>query len=333
MLAIGGIGGSGTRAIAKLAAQAGADMGADLNDSLDHLGFTALFKRHALFPTERNQDALREALTLYLQSRGLDVFDADTTTTPAHTPATGPTPTPTPTTTPRTTRTARLNHFLSQLPESSAAEANCEWQNTEWLEERIGRLADVTASPQLTGWKEPNTHVTLPYLLAALPNLHYVHVIRHGLDMAFSSNVAQVRLWGALLSGNTLDADKPADRFTYWCAVHRRLATVATQFPGRVSVCPIDQGRDTVKERLLPVLSALGLSANSTCNSTCDGACNGACNSASNSACDGACNSSCDSAFDIDPPSTTGRYAREAPFALTHEQVALLEAYGYQTRW
>lgn len=39
MLAIGGIGGSGTRAIAKLAAQAGADMGADLNESLDHLGF------------------------------------------------------------------------------------------------------------------------------------------------------------------------------------------------------------------------------------------------------------------------------------------------------
>ena len=140
--------------------------------------------------------------------------------------------------------------------------------------------------------------------------------------MAFSSNVAQVRLWGALISGNTLDADKPADRFTYWCAVHQRLATVATQFPGRVSVCPIDQGRETVKERLRPVLSALGLSANSTCNSTCDGACNGAC--------DGACVSS---AFDIDPPSTTGRYVREAPFALTHEQVALLEAYGYQTRW
>ena len=325
MLAIGGIGGSGTRAIAKLAAQAGVDMGADLNDSLDHLGFTALFKRHALFPAERNQDALQEALTLYLQSRGLDVLDADTTTTPAHRPATGPTPTATsattPTTTRATTRTARLNHFLSQLPESSAAEANCEWQKTEWLQERIGRLSDVTASPQLTGWKEPNTHIALPYLLAALPNLHYVHVIRHGLDMAFSSNVAQVRLWGAMLSGNTLDADKPADRFTYWCAVHQRLATVATQFPGRVSVCPIDQGRDTVKERLLPVLSALGLSANSTCNSTCDGAC------------DGACNSSCDSAFDIDPPSTTGRYVREAPFALTHEQVALLEAYGYQTRW
>ena len=316
MLAIGGIGGSGTRAIAKLAAQAGADMGADLNESLDHLGFTALFKRHALFPTERNQDFLREALTLYLQSRGLDVFDADTTTTPAHTPATGPTPTPTPTPT-TTPTTTRLNHFLSHLPESSAAEANCEWQNTEWLQERIGRLADVTASPQLTGWKEPNTHIALPYLLAALPNLHYVHVIRHGLDMAFSSNVAQVRLWGALLSGNALDADEPADRFSYWCAVHQRLATVATQFPGRVSVCPIDLGRDTVKERLLPVFSALGLSANSTCNSTCDGA----------------CNSSCDSAFDIDPPSTTGRYVREAPFALTHEQVALLEAYGYQTRW
>ena len=305
MLAIGGIGGSGTRAIAKLAAEAGADMGADLNESLDHLGFTALFKRHALFPTERNQDSLREALTLYLQSRGLDVFEADITLTPA--------PAPAPTTT--RTRTTRLNHFLSQLPESRPAEAHCEWQNTEWLAERVSKLADVTSSPQLTGWKEPNTHIVLPYLLQALPNLHYVHVIRHGLDMAFSSNVAQVRLWSELLSEHTLNAEKPADRFAYWCAVHQRVATVATQFPGRVTVCPIDQGRETVKERLRPVLSALGLSATLglSAKSTCD--------------------SAFESAFDIDPPSTTGRYVREAPFALTHEQVALLEAHGYQTRW
>jgi hypothetical protein len=303
MLAIGGIGGSGTRAIAKLAARAGADMGADLNESLDHLGFTALFKRHALFPTERNQDFLREALTLYLQSRGLDVFEADITLTPTLTPR------------PATTRTitTRLNHFLSQLPESRPAEAHCEWQNTEWLAERVGKLADVTSSPQLTGWKEPNTHIVLPYLLQALPNLHYVHVIRHGLDMAFSSNVAQVRLWGELLSEHSLDAENPADRFAYWCAVHQRVATVATEFPGRVTVCPIDQGRETVRERLRPVLSALGLSAHNTCDSACDNA--------------------FDSASDIDPPSTTGRYVREAPFALAHEQVALLEAYGYQTRW
>jgi len=272
---------------------------------LDHLGFTALFKRHALFPTERNQDFLREALTLYLQSRGLDVFEADITLTPR--PAT------------TRTRTTRLNHFLSQLPESRPAEAHCEWQNTEWLAERIGKLADVTSSPQLTGWKEPNTHIVLPYLLQALPNLHYVHVIRHGLDMAFSSNVAQVRLWGELLSGHSLDAEKPADRFAYWYAVHQRLATVATQFPGRVTVCPLDQGRETVKERLRPVLSALGLSATlglsakSTCDSTCD--------------------SAFDSAFDIDPPSTTGRHVHEAPFALTQEQIALLKTHGYQTSW
>ena len=307
MLAIGGIGGSGTRAIAKLAARAGADMGADLNESLDHLGFTALFKRHALFPTERNQDSLREALTLYLQSRGLDVFEAGVTLTPTTT----------------RTRTTRLNDFLSQLPESRPAEANCEWQNTEWLAERVSKLADVTSSPQLTGWKEPNTHIVLPYLLQALPNLHYVHVIRHGLDMAFSSNVAQVRLWGELLSEHTLNAEKPADRFAYWCAVHQRLATVATQFPGRLTVCPLDQGRETVKERLRPVLSALGLSATLglSAKSTCD------------SAYDSASDSAYESAFDIDPPSTTGRHVREAPFALAHEQVALLEAHGYQTRW
>ena len=248
-------------------------------------------------------------MTLYLQSRGLDVFEAGVTLTPAPAPAT------------TRTRTKRLNHFLSHLPESRPAEAHCEWQNTEWLAERVGKLADVTSSPHLTGWKEPNTHIVLPYLLQALPNLHYVHVIRHGLDMAFSSNVAQVRLWGELLSGHSLDAENPADRFAYWCAVHQRLATVATQFPGRVTVCPIDQGRETVRERLRPVLSALGLSAHNICDSACDNASDSAFDSAS------------DSAFDIDPPSTTGRHVHEEPFALTREQIAVLEAYGYGTLW
>ena len=43
---VGGIGGSGTRVFAQLLRDLGFDMGSDLNESLDDLGFTALFKRN-----------------------------------------------------------------------------------------------------------------------------------------------------------------------------------------------------------------------------------------------------------------------------------------------
>ena len=46
------------------------------------------------------------------------------------------------------------------------------------------------------GWKVPGNHFILDHLAAAFPGLDYVHVIRHGIDMAFSANQNQVRDWG-----------------------------------------------------------------------------------------------------------------------------------------
>ena len=54
---IGGIGGSGTRVVGLLQ-QLGFDIGSDLNDSLDDLSFTALFKRPALWPLCEHIDQL-----------------------------------------------------------------------------------------------------------------------------------------------------------------------------------------------------------------------------------------------------------------------------------
>jgi len=46
------------------------------------------------------------------------------------------------------------------------------------------------------GFKVPGTHFILPYLAEVFPGLSYVHVVRHGVDMAFSSNQNQLRNWG-----------------------------------------------------------------------------------------------------------------------------------------
>lgn len=47
------------------------------------------------------------------------------------------------------------------------------------------------------GFKEPNTHVFLEHLAARFEGLRYLYVLRHGLDMAWSDNVAQLHNWGA----------------------------------------------------------------------------------------------------------------------------------------
>jgi len=49
------------------------------------------------------------------------------------------------------------------------------------------------------GWKEPNTHIYLEFLSKYFSDLKYIFVIRHGLDMAFSKNQAQLYNWGNLL--------------------------------------------------------------------------------------------------------------------------------------
>ena len=67
---VGGVGGSGTRVIAQLLQSLDFDMGSDLNESLDDLSFTALFKRPSLWPINQHLSQLKEALDVYLASRG-----------------------------------------------------------------------------------------------------------------------------------------------------------------------------------------------------------------------------------------------------------------------
>jgi hypothetical protein len=65
-----------------------------------------------------------------------------------------------------------------------------------WLRQRASSL--LSARPGLKpgdgwGWKEPNSHIILDCLASRLENMKYIHVIRNGLDMAYSSNQNQLR--------------------------------------------------------------------------------------------------------------------------------------------
>jgi hypothetical protein len=199
-IAIGGVGGSGTRLVAELFLRLGFFVGADLNESLDNLWFTLLFKRAEI----------RGCSDLEFQTC-VDLF------------------------------TRRMRGRSDFGPAADAllrrlASADRPEHDSRWLEDRvISFRSPVTtmASGIRWGWKEPNTHVVLDRLLEAMPELKYVHVFRNGLDMAYSRNQNQLRLWGPSFLGMDPVPVDARQALKYWCLVHERLLSVFERFPGR----------------------------------------------------------------------------------------------------
>jgi hypothetical protein len=201
-IAIGGVGGSGTRLIAGILHQLGYYLGSDRNKALDNLWFTLLFKRLELFDCPAGSVELRRMVRYFVQgmtrSRSFDATDNQTIVSlAAH---------------------DRLQHRAA------------------WLAIRAKTLAAAPDVPQpradTWGWKEPNTHIFMDRLPALIQNLRYIHVMRNGLDMALSRNQNQQRLWGkAILGASPGDNVSPRYSLRYWCAVHRRITAIG-QFLG-----------------------------------------------------------------------------------------------------
>ena len=207
-LAVGGVGGSGTRLIAQMLIEMGYAMGTRLNESLDDLDFT---------------DALVDAAALDWSGHEFE---------------------------------GRLQRYLQAAETRVPAEKPSE-----------------TVAAARWGWKEPNTHVFLERLLARIPAMRYSHVMRCGLDMAHSSNLNQLRRWGARYLGHPIDIS-PRSALKYWVAVHRRILRTgasmgsrfllvnydrlctqpAEQLPALVRFAGLDPTNDLV-ERLLPMIT------------------------------------------------------------------------------
>ena len=207
-LAVGGVGGSGTRLIAQLLVEMGFTMGTNLNESFDDLDFT-----HAL-----------------VDAAALDWPDHEFE--------------------------GRLDRYLQ------AAETRV----------HVGGPSE-TGTAARWGWKEPNTHVFLERLVARIPGMRYIHVMRCGLDMAHSSNLHQLRRWGESHLGRPTDTS-PRSALQYWVAVHRRIlrtgalmgsrfllvnydrlcAQPAGQLPALVRFLGLDP-TDDLLGRLLPMIT------------------------------------------------------------------------------
>lgn len=223
-VAVGGVGGSGTRVVAAMLAALGYHIGDDLNEANDNLWFTLLFK-------------YREVLDL----------------PPADFAARW-----------RCFEGAMHGRACVPDPALAAALLAGERQGQHpvpWLGERLASLAAVAPRPAgAWGWKEPNTHMVLDRLFDLRPDLRYVHVMRNGMDMAASANQNQLRLWGPRMLGARFD-DGPRGSLAFWHWAHQRILDLAVAFPGRILVFNYDAMCEAPADTLPRLLEFLAVPA------------------------------------------------------------------------
>lgn len=200
---MGGVGGSGTRLIASILIDLGFSFGADLNAAHDNLWFTLLFKRQELWPLADHDQELKGLLEIFLG---------------------------------QTSKELAMNSEQRLLIRQLATNPRPKHE-VAWLQERshslLQGLKEEPAKDQRWGWKEPNTHIFLPFLLEEIPDFKYIHVMRHGVDMAFSRNQNQLEFWGRQMLGWQPDLVSPVDSLKYWCLAHQRVTDLMAPYQHR----------------------------------------------------------------------------------------------------
>jgi hypothetical protein len=207
---IGGVGGSGTRVFGESLLSAGIRTSHDINLASDALLCTLLFKRPSVLqdieagaPFERLWRMLEAGI--HGDSR-LDKSDRQLLKTLVH--------------------EDRVHHL------------------TKWLRKRARCIKKEAADKSKhRRWflKEPNLHIVAPKALEIRPDLKFVMVVRHGVDMAFSKNQQQLAVWGPTFLDDSELRLGPVASLWYWCVVHRRIAELAKQDPERVKIFSFDQ--------------------------------------------------------------------------------------------
>ena len=158
-VAIGGVGGSGTRLFAQILKKLNFYIGSDINDANDNLWFTLLFKRTEI--TSVSKQEFEELVRIFVST-----MTGDST----------------------------LTKSQIKLIDSLAL-SNRTQHDTKWLKARATSIQSGQHPPTQIkdwGWKEPNTCLVINRLQMFMPDIKYIHVIRNGLDMAHSTNQNQL---------------------------------------------------------------------------------------------------------------------------------------------
>ncbi len=199
VIAIGALGGSGTRAVAQLLIDAGIFMGNPLNFANDNTFFTACFMNPSWQAMASAGDIAQRISIFekYMRSRSISKAELDK---------------------------------LERLPYSTS------YQYPPDLFPTLRNQAALKEPLTTWGWKEPNTHIYLEQLANYFPKLKYIHVLRHGLDMAFARNKKQLFNWGHLF-GIEAKEDESAEEISrkqldYWIHSTNKVMETGNQLLG-----------------------------------------------------------------------------------------------------
>ena len=275
-VAIGGVGGSGTRLIADIMVQLGFQLGTDLNGPRDNLAFSFLFKRAELWPLDDHREALSQAQELFFNAMYF------------HRPL-----------------TVQEREFITKLGLIGRPPHAADWPPAR-AAALLQQSADQTR-PKLWGWKEPNTHIFLPALIERAPGMKYIHVVRHGLDMAHSYNQSQLLLWGQALTNKIPSTSNPGDSLAYWCAAHERILGIGATMESNFYLLNYDKFCCKPEGELEKLLQFLQLKPEvQSINKILR---------------------------EIEAPASISRHRKQARLAITDSQRNLLVRLGFNTDW
>lgn len=197
-ICIGGIGGSGTRLFAQiLNMDDSIYLGPCINDTDDNIIFTFLFKRIEVLTMNNKQ--LDNLFTIF--------------------------------------RKSMLSIKLNKKELSTIKEIYEKKTSQDYLYDKKETLETLLKYTNLNqknltqewGWKEPNTHMILPFLLKKYKNLKYVHIMRNGLDNAYSKNQNQLKFW-------TNSKPTPRNNLKYWVYVQKKIIELQKKHPKNILI-------------------------------------------------------------------------------------------------
>jgi hypothetical protein len=242
---IGGVGGSGTRLFARIFMQAGFFLGSDLNLESDNLWFTLLFRRPRWYAkiASRKENRIFTGLRLFTRAMlgtGRPPMD-------------------------------ELSFLIRAAMEMSVnLQVSNKTMRGLWPFERARNMLHAASRPlsgdhRGWGWKEPNSHIYLPYLLQQFPALKYVQVIRHGLDLAFSINQVQLYNWSFLfdLPRPRSRSQVPAASLKYWVRANQRAVDLGKNFPDRFLAVNFDELCHSPEREIMRIFEFTGVEVSS----------------------------------------------------------------------
>lgn len=219
-VAIGGMGGSGTRCIAQILLDWRFFMGSELNESLDNIHFTRLFKNPDWFKSASAEE----------KKKRIDLFF-------------------------KLCARKKLTQVEREYFESASSENSLHPYEPERIKAAL-KHKWFTQEPKLRGWKEPNTHLYVEHLLNEYSDLKYIHVVRHGFDVALSQNKQQLQNWRFLfhIDSNQSQRDQ---QFEFWYKSTQRILSLQEIYPN-LYVINMDALNSQPKEELKKLSEFIG---------------------------------------------------------------------------